>query len=185
VEVSAKDFQKIFKSAGEHTLIDAITEQGEKLPVLISDVARHPITDEVLSIDFRAVRLDEKTRAKIPVELVGVAPATKSGFVVVRALEEIEVEALPHKLPHKIEVDISALENPGQSIHVSDIKFSDDVKVLDAPEAVLITVKEKTKEEEAPAPAGAAETTPVPEAGSPAAETPQTQAKTPPENTKT
>jgi len=185
VEVNAKDFQKVFRSAGEHTLLDAITEEGKKLPVLISDVARHPITGNVLSIDFRAVRLDEKTQAKIPVELVGEAPATKSGFVVVRALEEIEVEALPHKLPHKIEVDISALQNPGESIHVGDIKFSDDVKVLDAPEAAIVTVKEKAKEEEAPAPAPTAETAPAPETGSSAAEAPQAQTKTPPESPKT
>src|SRR3989344_2763827 len=131
VEVNAKDFKKVFRSAGENTLLDAMTESGEKIPVLINDVVRHPISDEVLSVDFRAVRLDEKTRVKVPVELIGEAPAVKSGFVVVRVMKEIEVEALPHKLPHKIEVDISTLQNPGESIHVGDVKLSGDVKVLD------------------------------------------------------
>ena len=182
VEISDKDFRKVFQSTGEHTLLDAITEQGEKIPVLISDVNRHPITRGVLSVDFHAVRLDEKTRGRIPVELVGEAPAIKSGFVIIRALEEIEVEALPHKLPHKIEVDVSALENPGESIHVSDVKFGDDVKVINAQGAVVVTVKEKTKEEGVATLAPAAEATPAPETGSSAA--PAHQEKAPPENLK-
>lgn len=181
VEIDSKAFKKLFKSAGEHTLIEAITEENEKIPVLISDAARHPITGEVLSVDLRVVRLDEKIKRRIPIELIGSAPATKSGFVIIRALEELEVEALPHKLPHKIEIDVSMLETPGQNIHVGDIKLGSDVEIINLPDAVVVTVKEKTKEEEAPAPAPAAEGASVPETESAPEEAAQNQAKTPTE----
>ena len=159
VQISEKDFRKVFKSAGEHTLLNAITENGEKIPVLINHIDRNAISGQLLSVDFHAVRLDEKTRSKIPIELTGTAPATKNGFVVVRVYEEIEVEALPDKLPNKIEIDISALETPGQSIHTSDLKLSADVKILATHDAVLVTVKEKAKEEEVAAPVVSTEPT--------------------------
>ncbi len=147
IEVHEKDFRKVFKSAGENTLFDAVTEGGEKIPVLINNIDRNAISGEILSIDFRAVRLDETVETKVPIELKGEAPAVKNGFVVVQVMEEIEVEALPHKLPHKLTVDISSLENPGQSIHISDISFGEEVKILNAPESVIVTVTEKAKEE--------------------------------------
>src|ERR1051325_908866 len=70
-----KEFVKVFKKAGEHTVVDAVTENGEKIPVLITSAERHPISQKFLSVDLHQIRMDEKIHAKIPVELVGEAPA--------------------------------------------------------------------------------------------------------------
>lgn len=157
VSVPAKEFLKIFKEAGENTIVNLINEKGEKTPVIINDVARDHIKSSILSVDFHRVRMDEKIQAKVPVELLGIAPAVKKGFIVVKVLNEIEVEALPAHIPHRYEVDITHLENPGQDVCVKDLKTSANVKILSHAESAIVTIAETAKEESeaaaAPAPA--------------------------------
>jgi len=163
LSVPEKDFVKIYKKAGEHTVLTLLTEDDKKIPVLISDVVYHPITGKILTIDFHQIRMDEKIQAKIPIEFAGEAPAIKAGFILVKVLSEIEIEALPAQLPHKFDVDLSVLENPGQSIHIQNVKIPADVKILTPPEAVIVTVTQKAKEE-VEAPPAPAEGAPTPEA---------------------
>jgi|WetSurMetagenome_2_1015567.scaffolds.fasta_scaffold196089_1 large subunit ribosomal protein L25 len=160
IGVSAREFEKVFREAGEHSIVTLTIDEKEKVPTVITDVVRDPLSGTFLSIDFHAIRMDEKIQAKIPVHFTGEAPATKLGFPVVRTLEEIEVEALPGKLPHAFDVDIAALTNPGESIHVGDVRVPADVRVLVPTDTVIVTVGEKTKEE-APAPVPAAAVAPT------------------------
>lgn len=163
LSVPAREFEKVFRVAGEHTIVILAIDGGTKLPVIIADAMHDPISRSFRSIDFHAVRMDERIQAKIPVHSVGTAPAQKLGFPIVSILQEIEVEALPAHLPHSYDVDVSPLETPGQSIYVRDLAIAKDVKILLPPDTVLVTVGEKTKEEAPPpAPTAAPET---PEAG--------------------
>ena len=163
VSVSAKEFSKVFKEAGENTVITLVDEKGGKTSVIVSDVATDYMKGTILSVDFHHIRMDEKIQAKVPIEFVGEAPATKKGLILVRVLDEIEVEALPGKIPHRFEADISGLAEAGQDIFVKDMKIDADVKLITHGDSVIITVAETAKEkEETPAPA-----TPAAEAGAP------------------
>ena len=157
LSVPEKEFSKIYKDAGEYTIINAITEENEKIPVLISDVAYANLHGRILSIDLRQIRMDEKIETKVPIEFSGEAPAVKNGFLVVTVLNELEIEALPANIPHRIEVDLTSLENVGQSIRISGIKIPKDVKILVPEDTVIVTISERAKEEAAPAPSPAAE----------------------------
>jgi large subunit ribosomal protein L25 len=154
ISVSAKEFSKIFKEAGENTVIDLVDEKGKKTSVIVSDVASDQMKGIILSVDFHHIRMDEKIQAKVPVEFVGDAPATKKGLVLIKVLKEIEVEALPNNIPHRFEVDITGLSDSGQDIFVKDLKSNPDVKILAHGDTTIITVAEMRKEaEEVPAPA--------------------------------
>lgn len=162
VSVSAKEFSKVFKEAGENTVISLVDEKGSKTPAIVSDVSFDHLKNEMLSVDFHHIRLDEKIQAKVPVEFTGEAPAVKKGLVIIKVINEIEVEALPNEIPHRFEVDISVLENPGQDISVRDLKPVAGVKILANSDATIITVAESRKEEViTPLPAPVAEATPA------------------------
>ena len=92
--------------------------------------------------------MDEKITASVPLEFIGEAAAVKEkGGVLIKAVHEIEIEALPADLPHKIEVDLSQLLDIGMNIHVKDLKIDRKAKVLVDPETVIAIVAEPTKEE--------------------------------------
>ena len=143
-----KDFIKLFKKAGESSLVDLVVD-GKKHPILINDVQHNPITDEIESVDLYQVRLDEKIRLKVPVSFIGEAPAVKEkGGILVKALSEIEVEALPADIPHQLDANLSELADIGSSIAVSALVIPKGVRVLVDPTFVVATVTARMTEEE-------------------------------------
>ncbi|MDP3974782.1 MAG: 50S ribosomal protein L25 [Candidatus Jorgensenbacteria bacterium] len=155
VAVSTKEFVALYRTAGSHTVITLVGSEG-KIPAIIAEVAQNPLSDEILAVDFHAIRKDEKIRAKVPLTLVGTAPAAKAGFIIVEVVHELEIEALPENLLHKIEVPIEKLEKPGDSVAVKDLSLPSTVKLHVPPDAVLVTVREHVKEAAPPPPAAEA-----------------------------
>jgi len=140
IELDLREFSKVFKTAGETTLIKLIV--GEKAKnVLIHDISRDPITEEMNHVDFYEVKMDEKITTKVPLVFIGGAPAViDSGGVLVKAMQELEVRALPADLPHQIEVDVSQLRTFDDNILVKDIKLPKNVEILENLETSVAAV---------------------------------------------
>lgn len=164
--VSLKDFMKTYKEAGENTVITLIDEQGEKFPALISEVILDHLSGNVITVDFHHVRKGEKIQAKVPIEFIGEAPATKQGLILVKVLGEVEIEALPEHMPHRFEVDLSGLKKEGQGIAIHDLKIEKNIKLLTPSDTIIVTITELAKEEEAP-PAPTLEAEGMPQAAQP------------------
>ena len=155
VQVEARKLSQIISRAGGTDLI-ALKMGGADASgmVLIRDVQRNPMTGEPIHVDFYQVNMSEKLKADVPLVFVGTAPALKLKNVsLMHAMTALEIEALPDDLPHNIEVDISGLALPEQSIHVKDLKVSSKITILADPDQMLIKVAEvrKAVEEEVPA----------------------------------
>ena len=154
VQVEARKLSQIISRAGGTDLI-ALKMGGTDASgmVLIRDVQRNPMTGEPIHVDFYQVNMSEKLKADVPLVFVGTAPALKLKNVsLMHAMTALEIEALPDDLPHNIEVDISGLALPEQSIHVKDLKVSSKITILADPDQMLIKVAEvrKAVEEEVP-----------------------------------
>lgn len=157
LSVPRKDFSAIFKEAGESALIKLAVKSGEEIKekefnVLIHDISKNSFTDEIDHIDFYAVKMDEKIKARVPLIFEGTSPVIKEkGGILIKSMHEIEVEALPAELPHHFQVDIGVLDEIGKSFLIKDLKPAKGVKILFDPETVIATVVEPAKEEEAAA----------------------------------
>ncbi len=149
LQVKAADFSKLYKEVGGSTLIYlAIVGEKEDRPVMVHDVAVHPVTDQILHIDFHQVNLKEKTTAPVAIKLTGESPAEKEkSGILVQQLSELEIEALPSDMPESIEVSVASLIAEGDTILVKDIKHSDKLSVKTDPEAVIIKIEPLAKEE--------------------------------------
>ncbi len=147
--VEAKEFDKVFKSVGETSLLE-LQLGKEKRAVLIRKVQKNPIGENTLHIDFQQVDLKEKITAEIPVEITGESPAEKQGLgTMVQQVDEIEAQALPSDLPDKFEIDVSGLTEVDQAIYIKDIKIDKSkVTITDDPEKIVVKVEPPTVEEE-------------------------------------
>jgi large subunit ribosomal protein L25 len=146
LSVPAKEFKKLYDAAGENTVITLVIDEKEKVSALISEVQQNGLSQSIIAIDFRAVRRDEKIQVAVPISYAGTDMAAKNGFIIVKILDEIEIEALPQEIPHEFVVDITPLENPGQSIEVKDVAIPKGVKIKIPEDTVIVTVTEKEKE---------------------------------------
>ena len=147
VVVFAPDFGKVFAEVGETGIVE-LAIGGEKTPVLINNVQRNPVTDEIIHAEFLRVDLKEKVTTRVPVDLIGESPAEKEGRgTVVQYISEVEVEAYPADLPDKIEIDVGVLSEIDASLKVSDLKVDPGKVVIKAePEQIIVKI-EPTKEE--------------------------------------
>jgi len=152
--VGYQEFRKLFIETGS-TQVFNLDVEGEKVPVLVHEVSYNPLTDRYDHIDFLQIDLKKKVTATVPVEVVGVAPALKNfNCIITMVKQEIEVECLPMDIPHEITVDVSKLENIGDTITVKELNLGDKVEVLDDPEdpVVSVNIVEEYKEEEVAVP---------------------------------
>jgi large subunit ribosomal protein L25 len=154
VQVEARKLGQIIARAGGTDLISLkMVDADTPGMVLIRDVQRNPMTGEPIHVDFYQVNMAEKLKADVPLVFTGTAPALKLKNVsLLHAMTAVQIEALPDDLPHSIEVDISSLELPEQSLHVRDLKVSSKITILADPDQMLIKVAEVRKiVEEVPA----------------------------------
>jgi len=140
--INQSEFEKAFKKAGESTIIDLLTEDGKKHPVLVHDVQKHYLTSAPIHVDFYEVSMTEKLKAKVALEFTGESKAVKElGGVLVKVVTEVEVECLPADLPHNIPISIGNLNTFEDVIHVKDLKIPNGVHILTPLDEVIIKVQ--------------------------------------------
>jgi large subunit ribosomal protein L25 len=148
VQVPQKDFDAVYKEAGETGLVDI--ELGDKVtPVLIHNMQKD-FRGNILHAYFFQVNLKEKVKTMIPLEIVGEPKAVldKIGLLM-NILSEVEVEALPAELPENIEVNVEHLTNIDDQVTVADLKVPEGVTVLTEAEQVISKIGELVTKEAA------------------------------------
>lgn len=143
VNLSVKeiDFKKVFKAAGESTLVELVLGGKKGVNVLVHDVQVDPLSGRFTHIDFYQVNMDEKIETDVALEFVGDAPAVKAlGGVLIRNLDEVKVQCLPKDLPHSFTIDLAQLVDFDSQIKVSDIKLPAGVEMIETLEAIVATV---------------------------------------------
>ena len=167
IKLARKELSKLINTiSGEQVIVDLHFADGEKKLALLKDFQVDPVNRELLHTDFFEVSLTEAIRVTVHVVTVGEPIGVKrDAGILQHALREVEIECLPDKIPGKIDIDIAKLEL-GQSVHVSDLKFEEGIKVLTDPGDVIVTVI-----------APVAEAAPVEEAAAPVAAEPEVVVK--------
>jgi large subunit ribosomal protein L25 len=110
-------------------------------PVVIKEIARHPVTGDTVHIDMLRVRLDQAISATVVLDLVGGedAPGVKEGGVLEQVARELTIEALPTDIPDAIHHDVSTLQI-GDTVTLDAITPPRGVTLLDDPETVVATL---------------------------------------------
>ncbi len=150
LELDYKIFEKVYKEAGESSLISLeIENQGEKPSVLIHEIQKDPLSDKIIHVDFYQVPVDKEVEAKVSLIFEGETKAIKElGGTLIKNISELEVKALPQNLPKEIKVGISQLKTFEDNILIKDLKIPKGVKILRDPEEIVANVVPPEKVEE-------------------------------------
>jgi large subunit ribosomal protein L25 len=138
ISLDAKETKNLLGRVSASTLV-TIDLDGKEFPTLVREKQREPVKNVFLHVDFQAVSLTEKIRAKVSIVLTGISPAVKDfSAILVTTLNELEVEAFPQDLPERIVVDISTLAKIGDGIHVSNLILSDKVHIMASTDEMIV-----------------------------------------------
>lgn len=149
ISVPSKEFMKIYKQAGQSSLIDLTIGDNKPVKVLIQEVQIDAVKAMCISADFYIVNLKEKLRTNVSLKFVGTSEAVEVlGGNFITAKDEVEIECLPDNLIPEIEVDISSLKTFEDSLYVKDLIVKEGVEILDDGDDLIAAITPPRSEEE-------------------------------------
>ena len=142
IHLYGSGFESLSMQADFKDLINVLNDNGFSIPITLNDgendilvfarsVQRHPLTEEILHVDFQVVSKDDEVEIEVPINLSGESPAVKNfGGILIKLLETIKISSKVDKVPKSIELDISVLESLEQSLLVSEINVPEGVEII-------------------------------------------------------
>ena len=149
--ISAYEFEQALKGGKALQTMFSLTIQGGKTPnrsAMVKEVQTHPMSRELMHVDFYEIAMDRKIWVNVPVVTTGKAPGVEAGGMLQFVRRELEVQCLPLEVPEAIEIDISALEI-GDSIHVDAVVLPANIEVPTDVNFTVLTILSPKAEEEA------------------------------------
>lgn len=161
IQADRKTYDRIHRQhMGESLIYHLNLVDGDKkvadFPAIIKDVQWHPVSDQVIHLDFNRISLDKEIEIKIKIITRGEAIGIKrDGGTLDHSMWELDIICLPTNIPHHIEVDISNL-GIHDAIHVKDLVLAKGVRTKHDPDSVVVSVVGSMREDVAVEGEGAA-----------------------------
>ena len=115
--------------------------------VLVKEIQYHPVTDEIIHIDFQKVKEDEKISLEVAIRSTGEAQGVKLGGLLVQMLNSVTVKCRPAEIPEFLEIDVTDMEM-STNLFVKDITLPKDVEMITAQDIAVVSVQEPKQESE-------------------------------------
>lgn len=115
-----------------------INVDGKTYEALLKDLAFHPVSDEVLHVDFQQLLPGIAVNTEIPIKIVGTSPAVRLGGQLLVKVRKLRVKATPDALKDEIEVDISRVKL-GHSVKVKDLP-EQGFEIVNAPNVPIVSI---------------------------------------------
>ncbi|MGB2224323.1 MAG: 50S ribosomal protein L25/general stress protein Ctc [Polaribacter sp.] len=133
----AKAFKNLVYTPNVYTA--SIEVDGNTIPAILQDIQFHPVSDNILHVDFYQLFEDKEVTMNIPVRLIGKSKGVMVGGALRHNIRKLKVRALPANLPDFIEADITELEI-GNKLYVTELK-SDKYTILHPDNTVVAQVR--------------------------------------------
>ena len=147
-ESIAIDKIKLYKALKSDQRVYEVELSGESQYVMVKAVQYHPVTDEIVHLDFMRVRRSEKMTISVPLLLIGKPVGVTEGGILSQTLNQVEISCFPTNVPEQIEVNIDHLELHS-SISVADVSIDDEeIEILSASDINVASITTPAAEEE-------------------------------------
>ena len=138
---------KLYQALKSDQRIYEVELNGDSQYVMVKAVQYHPVTDEILHLDFMRVRRSEKMTISVPLVLVGKPVGVTEGGILSQVLNQIEISCFPTNVPDQIEVNIDNMEL-NSSISIADVSYDDDeVEIISAEDINVASISAPSIEE--------------------------------------
>lgn len=177
LSVAVNDLEQVLKkSKAGQVLLNVLIQNGETSTksAMIKELQAHPVSRNLLHVDFYEIALDRKITVKVPVAIKGKAIGVENGGILQIVRRELEVSCLPFELPESIDIDVTDLDI-GDSIHAGKIAMEGDIELMEddhftvvtllSPKIEEVVVEELEDEEEGEEPGAEDEAAEAPDAG--------------------
>lgn len=135
---------------------DFVTYQQQKDPILslemddkkqeaiVQKVQYDSLGDDVVHVDFLRITSDKEINVPVNITFKGTPKGVQLGGLTNIRLKKLNVTCLPNNIPNEIVVNISGLD-VSQQLRVKDLEKSDNYKISNHPEVMIVIVRPPRK----------------------------------------
>ena len=124
-------FKRLKAGRFKSTLFNLKVEGHDDVRVICRDVQRHVVKDLPTHLDLMRLRRNTKINLFIPVDFINEeeCPALTKGGTLMVVRNEVELIVTAGEIPDVLTVDLSKLENIGDTVTISDIDIPSGAKL--------------------------------------------------------
>ena len=122
-----------------HIYVVDLNIDGKIVTAIMKDIEFHPVTDNILHVDFLQIDESNPIVMEVPVKLEGLAEGVKAGGKLALQVRKLKVKALYNLIPERLVIDVTNL-GLGKTIKVGELNY-EGLQILNAKEAVVCAVK--------------------------------------------
>ena len=128
ITMESREVTKIVHQPGIYGRLLEIDVAGKKSTVLTRDIQFHPVSDNIMHMDFLRVSQSATVAVAVAVEFINEdkCPGIKIGGVLNVVRYEVELNCPATAIPEKITIDLEGVKI-GDSIHISAIPLPDGI----------------------------------------------------------
>ncbi len=129
INIDYKTINLLAKDKGFFSKILSIELKGKEEKVLPKEIQYHPVSDNIIHVDFMRVQQNTKVTVEVPINFLNIekCPGIKQGGVLNTVRRMVELRCNASNIPAILEFDLINSEI-GDSIKISNIKLPDEVK---------------------------------------------------------
>jgi len=149
LSVNVRELEQILKKGGlGQIILNLVIQNGEKTtkPAMIKELQTHPVSGNLIHVDFYEIEMHRKINVMIPVVTKGISKGVENGGLLQIVRRELEVLCLPNDIPKSIEIDITDLDI-GESVHSEELVLGENIEFLVDTNFTVVTVLSPKVEE--------------------------------------
>ena len=147
IKLPIKEFEKFLRDTRHEMVLVDMEINGKTYNCVLKELQRDVVRGTPIHADFQILHPKEPIHVVVPLILTGTPEGVKTGGILEHLKREVNIRAIPSKLPGHIEIDVSSMRI-GESLHIKDLKLPEGVEILEDPEETVCTILAPKKVEE-------------------------------------
>lgn len=135
--VNAADVRQLIYTPD--TMVVLLTIGDTKKTAVVKEMQFHPLSGDVMHIDFLAVDENKAVTVEIPIQLTGHAAGVKAGGKLALNMRKMKVNGIYTQFPDRITIDVTEL-GLGKKLAVSDVHV-EGLTMMNPKDACVVEVK--------------------------------------------
>lgn len=116
-----------------------LTIDGKECKAVMKELQFHPVTDQLLHVDFYEITEEKPIVMEVPIQMTGLAEGVKAGGKLAASVHKLKVRAAYTAIPEKLNIDVTHLAL-GKTIKVGELHF-EGLELVTSPSVVVCQVK--------------------------------------------
>lgn len=112
---------------------------GKQYTAVMRELQFHPVTDQLLHVDFYEITAEKPIVMEVPIKLNGLAEGVRAGGKLAANVRKLKVRAPYTQIPERLDIDVTNL-GLGKTIKAGELKF-EGLELVTPPSVVVCQVK--------------------------------------------